>query len=403
MPHNVDPRVLGTRLLEARKARGMTQEKAAEQLGCSRPILIAIEKGSRPAKPDELITLAGLYGRSVHELVRPGAPNVALAPHLRAAMDAKRGESEEMVTAIDALQRWADDYRELEQLTGAKPIENFPPEVTVPIHTDISRYAEDVAYRERAWLHLGDQPIPNLRQVLEENVGLRVFYDGMPSAVAGIYAYVAELGYCVLINRRHPRERQRLTLAHEYGHFLCDRHKPGIDYLDGEHRRPANEIFAERFAISFLMPEPSVRQRFYIVASTMGDFQVADLVRLSSVFSVSVQAMTLRLEELALIDSGAWDFLKENKFKPQLAQSQLNIEPAAGESQEPYPQRYKYIAVQAFCQGSISEGLLARFLRTDRVTSRDIVSECLMQRDIDQGGHESMLELPFSRSLVTKH
>ena len=48
--NQIDPKLLGQRLAEARKARGVTQEDAAKHLECSRPILIAIEKGTRPAE-----------------------------------------------------------------------------------------------------------------------------------------------------------------------------------------------------------------------------------------------------------------------------------------------------------------------------------------------------------------
>ena len=78
------PEFLGLRLAAARNARDITQQIAAEALGCSRPTLIAIEKGTRRAKPEEIVTLARLYGRSVHELVRPGEPTSDLQPHLRA-------------------------------------------------------------------------------------------------------------------------------------------------------------------------------------------------------------------------------------------------------------------------------------------------------------------------------
>src|SRR5262249_51981863 len=83
----IDPKALGQRLAEARKARGLTQEDVAAFLGYSRPTYIAIEKGERPAKGDEIIRLATYFGRSVHELVRPGEPVIALQPHLRAAAE----------------------------------------------------------------------------------------------------------------------------------------------------------------------------------------------------------------------------------------------------------------------------------------------------------------------------
>jgi len=56
------PRIVGQRLAEARKARSIKQEDAAEHIGVSRPTFIALEKGERAAKPAEIINLAALYG-----------------------------------------------------------------------------------------------------------------------------------------------------------------------------------------------------------------------------------------------------------------------------------------------------------------------------------------------------
>ena len=90
----IDPRILGQRIAEARKARGKTQEEVADFLECSRPTYIAIEKGDRPAKSDEIIKLASFLGRKVHELVRPTEPVVDLQPHLRAVAEKMKGADE---------------------------------------------------------------------------------------------------------------------------------------------------------------------------------------------------------------------------------------------------------------------------------------------------------------------
>src|SRR6478752_9433109 len=110
-----DPRILGQRISAARKARGKTQEEVAEFLGYSRPTYIAIEKGERMAKPDEIIRLASLFGRKVNELVRPGEPVTDLQPHLRAVADKMKGGEQAQTAlnaAIDQLQSLAEDYRE---------------------------------------------------------------------------------------------------------------------------------------------------------------------------------------------------------------------------------------------------------------------------------------------------
>ncbi|MFN9908244.1 MAG: helix-turn-helix transcriptional regulator, partial [bacterium] len=51
----LDPRLLGLRISEARRARGKTQEEVADYLGCRRPTYIAIEKGDRLAKAAEIV------------------------------------------------------------------------------------------------------------------------------------------------------------------------------------------------------------------------------------------------------------------------------------------------------------------------------------------------------------
>ena len=85
--YEIDPRILGQRIAEARKARGRTQEELAAYLGCSRPTYIAIEKGDRPAKADEILRLAPYLGRAVNDLVRPAEPVMDFHLHLRAVAD----------------------------------------------------------------------------------------------------------------------------------------------------------------------------------------------------------------------------------------------------------------------------------------------------------------------------
>jgi Zn-dependent peptidase ImmA (M78 family)/DNA-binding XRE family transcriptional regulator len=398
---DIDPRIFGQRLAEARKARGKTQEEVAEFLGCSRPTYIAIEKGERAAKPDEIIKLAGFLGRSVNDLVRPSEPAVDLQPHLRAVAERMKGaDGKSLNAAINELQRLAEDYRDLEQLAHSPLRFNYPPEVTLNARVDPAEFAESVAAQERQRLGVGDQPVIYLRKTLEWDVGLRIFYWELPSAIAGMYAYTADLGCCILVNRKHPAERRRVSMLHEYGHLIVDRYKPGIDYLTMPGRKPANERFAESFALSFLMPASSVRQRFNDTVNTTGDFQVADLRRLSHFYFVSVEAMALRLEQLTLISKGSWQYLKESKFAPRQAAELLGLQPLPTNDQ-PFPDRYKYLAVHAFEQEQISQGQLARYLRCDPVTARGIVEECLTGRLMDDDGKERAVQLDFQRSLLS--
>src|SRR2546430_12229228 len=95
----MDPRILGQRIAEARKARGKTQEEVADFLGCSRPTYIAIEKGDRATKSAEIVKLASFLGRKVHELVRPTEPVVSLQPCLRAVAEKMKVADKEALNA----------------------------------------------------------------------------------------------------------------------------------------------------------------------------------------------------------------------------------------------------------------------------------------------------------------
>ncbi|MGA2258680.1 MAG: ImmA/IrrE family metallo-endopeptidase [Thermoguttaceae bacterium] len=116
-----------------------------------------------------------------------------------------------------------------------------------------------------------------------------------------------------MVNRKQPAQRRRASMLHEYGHLIVDRYKPGIDYLNMPGRKPANERFAEAFALGFLMAANAVRQRFHEIVAATKDFQVADLFRLSHFFFVSVEAMALRLEQLALIPKGMRARMSRNR------------------------------------------------------------------------------------------
>jgi DNA-binding XRE family transcriptional regulator len=258
----IDPRDLGARLREARTAGSWTQEQAAETIGAARTTMVAIEKGERRVKPEELVELARLYGRKLSWFLRRGAPVEDLSVQLRGALPPETPVSANLMSFIHDLERLCDDYAELERLCGAATAHQPPPKYSID-GGDVAAVAEDVANAERNRLGLGDAPVLNLRAVLEDNVGLRVFYLDLPSKVAGMFAFTDAHGGVLGINRKHPPERRRHSMAHEFGHFLTDRYRSEITFLGRYERRPAAERFAETFGRAFLMPAASIRRRFH--------------------------------------------------------------------------------------------------------------------------------------------
>jgi Zn-dependent peptidase ImmA (M78 family)/DNA-binding XRE family transcriptional regulator len=373
---------LSGRLRAARQSVGVTQQQAATALGVSRPLLVAMEKGTREVRPDELITLASLYKRPVSELIRPQPPIEAIGAQFRLALTGKAGE-ENLQDVINQLERLADDFLDLARRSRVELPRRYPATSTVPSN-DLAPSAEDLALEERRRVGLGDGPVQQLREFLEDEVGVRVFMPIMPSRVAGAIVYAEPLGACIAVNANHPIQRRRWTLGHEYAHFLTRRDRSEITLI--ENRNSAEEKFADLFAANFLMPRSGLRRRFIELTRDRpnGVPTVADLFHLARAFRVSLQAMTHRLEELDLIKRGTYDKL-ETRLKPAEAERILGLKPDQ-EKAELLPVRYRYLAVELFTNGQITEGQLAAYLRTDRVRARDIARDLTTSNDVTGGG-----------------
>ena len=147
------------------------------------------------------------------------------------------------------------------------------------------------------------------------------------------------------------------------------------------------------------MPASGLNRRFTEMhrASPAGSITLAQICTLADLYQASVQALIIRLEKLRRLPTGTWDKLREEGFKPRRAQQLLGIDV---ESQEEYllPRRYLNLAVFAHDKGLLSEGQLSRFLRTDRVSTREQIEEISTRFNsaVDSGYERFPLDLAQS-------
>jgi Zn-dependent peptidase ImmA (M78 family)/transcriptional regulator with XRE-family HTH domain len=377
----------------------MTQQDVATHLGMARTTVTAIEKGERRVQPAELAKLAALYGRSVSELLRGHSAASGFAVQLRAAFAPADTVEEQLDPALDEFERLCDDYVELERICTAPLPRRYP----VPYEIGAlppERAAEDAAVAERQRLGVGDGPVTNLRDVLENDVGLRVFFMDLPSRVSAMFGFKDDLGGCVAVNANHPADRQRFSLSHEYGHFVSRRNAPEIALTSRYQRVPEHERFADAFARAFLMPASGLSRRYNEVhRSREGKVTPADICRLADVYAVSVEAMTLRLEELRLLPPATWERLKERGFRVREAQELLGIQ-ARTEPEPLLPLRYRLLAAEAFQRGDLSEGQFARFMRLDRLEARRVARELATGDELDADGQVEWRQLELAIPLA---
>ncbi len=383
------------RLISARKAAGISQAVAAERLSISRPTFIAIEKGTRDVKPEELMTLAKLYNTSLNRLMRQNAPPTQVAPHLRAVVE-REGEDAGLDSAIAKLTEFVDDYMFLLDKVQGHAMPTPPPQpARSPL--PVERFAERQAIEQRHRLGFGDrEPIGSLRKTLDE-IGVHVFIDGLDSKLAGLYAYIENFGYCILVNRRHPQARRRWTIAHEYGHFLFDRDRRGVDYAEPLQRKPENERFADAFAMHFLMPSEGVQRRFHDTYQQKGDVSVGDVLRIADYYGVSLMAMVLRLESLGLIRRNSWDAIKASGAKVRDIRAESGIEEIGDQdSVDIFPDRYLMLAIEAWSSEKITTSQFAKLMRKSIVEAREFAYTRSQQEDDNQ----SIIEFSLGDSLL---
>ena len=395
-----DPRILGLRLQEARKARGLTQQDAAEYVDVARTTMTAIEKGERPIQPEELVRLAELYGRSVHELLRQRPPITDFTVQFRTSLNQPGLDTPEVAAAIAELQQLSEDYLELENLCGVPASYRYPPLYAVA-GISAEQAAEDVATAERNRLGLGDGPVTNLREILENDAGLRIFGLKLPSKIGALFGYSDRVGGCIALNTGHPEERRRWSLAHEYAHFLTHRYQAEITVLYAYRRVPASERLADAFARFFLMPAAGLSRRFNeLKRERQGKITPADLVQLAYYYQVSFEAVVRQLEDLRLLSSGTYDDLIDRGFQVREAQSILQLPPYPTSNQL-LPIRYTLLAAEAYQNGQLTEGQFARYVRSDRLTARELYQSLRQRLTLSDEGEIDSIRLELGEPITT--
>lgn len=366
-----NPTVIGQNVATARKRRSLNQAHLAQRLGVSRPTLIAIETGQRAPTPTLLAAISHELNTSIQDLT-------SLVPADEQAVIRFRDPlrtNEPARQAIDALIDFGRYFALLEVKTNRRRRPRVAPALALDDTVDINHAAEDLAASERARLNLGDGPLTDIRLVLEQEVGVLTF--GLPqlsnTKIVGLFVYADERGLIGINLRQADRRRQNWTIAHEYAHFLTNRYDPEVTLkIETKKARDRYEQFAEIFTASFLMPAFGLSRRFSEMLGGIPQATAGHILLLASQYHVSFHAMCRRLESMERIPKNTYDYLISKGLKPIEAERAMGIE-RQDESLDPYPLSYVYLLSVLKRKGELSEGDVAHYLQTDRLTAREVI------------------------------
>ncbi len=364
---------MGERLRAVRSRAGLTQEAAAEKLKIARTTLLALEKGQRRMRIEELKSIAEVYGISTNEFFRKDPASITLVPRFRAIATLDPKDADEAATLLNDL---AMAQVELESILGIGFFPNYPPERPLGAG-DIREQAEDLAIEVRQRLGIGLSAIPDIVSLMELEFGVRIFVRPLKSgSISGLFAFDEKIGACILLNKNHPRERRALTAAHELAHLIATRRRPDVvEFRGGAQSR--EERFAVAFSFALLMPAALVRRRFGDLQREGGAFSPRQLILLAHQLGVSEEALCRRLEELRLIPGGTWDSLRDRGFSGDMARRVLGDK--ASENENVVPPRLWFLAGEAHRRNLLTEGQLARMLKVDRLEVRVILDALGME------------------------
>ena len=154
--------------------------------------------------------------------------------------------------------------------------------------------AESFANRLRIEWELGEDPIPDMTVLLEEN-GIKVLVLDLPKSISGMTCFASRKDHTislpvVVINKRKSLERRRFTLAHELAHRVFS-----SDHFDCSRDE---ENAAQRFAGAFLIQADHLRRETGERREKIG---YQEIVFLKRMYRVSAAALAMRLEQIGII------------------------------------------------------------------------------------------------------
>ncbi|MBP3039412.1 ImmA/IrrE family metallo-endopeptidase [Bacillaceae bacterium Marseille-Q3522] len=124
----------------------------------------------------------------------------------------------------------------------------------------------------------------------------------LESDVSGIFLQYKNTKV-VVINTRKTTGHQNFTLAHEFYHSEYDENLESrvckAGHFDAKNE---SELLADLFAVQFLMPEEAIKFHLGKRREDISKADLADVIYLEQLFSVSHYAMLVRLQQLKIID-----------------------------------------------------------------------------------------------------
>lgn len=334
--------MLGERIQQARRARGLSLRALADRVGLSATMLSKYERGLATPSSDVLIALSDALDVRSEYFFRTAKVHLEQVAH-RNRHRWKLPHTEESRVLADVqeqLERWST----LDTILPAPWSVKFALPKGLPTKVADYEEIEKIAVTVRRQWNLGLNPIPDLIDTFETK-GIKVFTTQFDDPRFEGLSARADGQPVVVIGRHWPGDRQRFTLAHELGHLTLDERL--AKELD-------KEIVANRFAGAFLVPAEKVKE---CLGEQRHKLEVYELYLLKQEYGLSIAGWSYRALDLRIVSK-----TEHRRFWRYLCAKGWNTE----EPGDPYPPEtmrlFQQSVYRALGEDLISESRAAELL-----------------------------------------
>ncbi len=331
----------GRRLEQARLMQGLSLRELAEATGgkVSYNALHRYERGDMMPGDDVLISIADVLDKPLDFFFRPFTVELQGVEFRKKAKLSPKLEESIRQQALDFFER----YLEIEQILG------LPGEFESPLgdlEVASPEQAEDAAEMLREKWRLGNDPLPNVLQMLETN-GIKTLTVNAPESFDGFSGWADHHPVIVIaawLNGDLPRKR--FTTMHEVAHLLV---RPTCS-LSRDQERSCN-----RFAGAVLMPQAPFESEW---GGYRRRITLEELIDLKRRWGVSIAAMVHRAYDLGFIE----ETLYHRFFKAYNTAGWRRLGEPGDYNGTETSSRFEQLVLRAAAENAISESKAAGLL-----------------------------------------
>jgi len=372
---------IGTRLKWARETAGITQRQLSVETDIGISTISEFENDTRGPSALQMVQLAVALHRSVDFFHQPGGPNAEVVLWRVRPTDAPVERIQVQLIQL------AEQFHRLEQLCGnpEAPQLEF---ASGDAETFSLRKAEGLAHDFRNRYALGERPGQVLLRVLEDVIGIKVFFlDFEPSGTAAC-TLSEKFGPAILLNGKNVSWRRNFDLAHELFHLLTWKVFRNHSSSSLAVSTPREEKLADCFAGHLLVPGDALRAAITRQQREKTTLEFDDLLGIALQFAVSVPALVFRCKEEGIIHADAADrVLAQVQGRTHFWEKRKNSPPPKR------PFRFEALAFEAIGKGLMGTGKFADFMGITRHQAMKLLEE--REEDFWQEGNSVEIEIAY--------